>query len=187
MRGALALLVCASACNFSTRSDEFACDRGGGCDDGRTCVDGWCVAPSSVPSVDADVGPFTCDDSGCRLECGDDMCGAVRCPDGRPCTVECVGSDSCSGEVDCGNATTCTIVCSGVDSCGGGVDCGEGRCDVDCSGDQSCAASVDCDDACACDLDCTGTDSCGGSNQCPRQQCLEGNECVTTGGNCDQC
>ena len=185
----LAALLSASACGFDSRSGQFECGSGGSCDDGRVCVDGWCVVPESIPTPDVDVGPFTCDDSGCALVCGPGECGdEIVCPAGRPCTVECSGDGSCGGRIDCDGGSSCRIICSGVGSCDDEVDCGGGRCIVECSGADSCTGGVDCDDACACDLRCEGTDSCTGTTQCARpQQCQEGNECVTTGGPCDQC
>lgn len=180
------LLAC-GACGFDGRSGQFECRPGGDCDEGRTCVDGWCV--TSAPAVDVDVGPFTCDDSGCALVCGAGECqGDLHCPAGRPCTVECSGADSCGGMVDCDDASACRIVCSGAGSCDQQVDCGDGRCVIECSGAGACAGGVDCDEACACDLTCDGTDACAGVTACSRpQQCQEGNECVTAGGPCDQC
>ena len=185
----LASLLMYGACGFDSRSGQFECGSGGSCDDGRVCVDGWCVVQGSEPTVDVDVGPFSCNDFGCMLVCGPGECeGDLHCPPGRPCTVECSGDGSCAGVVDCDDASSCTIVCSGVGSCDDEVDCGAGRCDVDCSGDGSCSGGVDCDEACACDLRCEGTDSCSGNSDCARpQQCQEGKECVTTGGPCDQC
>jgi hypothetical protein len=185
----LAALLASGACGFDSRSGQFECGSGGSCDGDRVCVDGWCVVEGSVPAADVDVGPFTCDDSGCTLVCGDGECGGdVHCPAGRPCTVECNGDDSCAGGIDCDDASACRILCSGDGACDDEVDCGPGRCTVECSGDDACSGGVDCDDACACDLTCDGPGSCSGATECARpQQCQEGNECVTTGGPCDQC
>lgn len=194
MRGArhaalIATLVAMGACGFSTRSDEFACRSGGECDDGRTCVDGWCVFGDVPDPVDADVGPFTCNDFGCTLVCTDDApCDEpIRCPVGHPCIVQCVGTQSCGDRINCEGTTSCDITCSGPGSCENGVECGGGRCEVECSGADSCAGSVDCEDACACDLTCEGEGSCSGVNDCPFNPCESGNECVVTGGNCDKC
>ena len=182
-----AALVWVGACGFSTRSGEYRCDPGG-CDDGRACVDGWCVEPGTLPSVDADVGPFTCDGVTCTLECGAGECAQdITCPAGRACSVTCSGADACGGSIDCSAGTSCDVECTGPRSCGRPIECGSGSCRVECAGDGSCASTVDCDDACACDLTCAGEDACGGSNQCAFNQCTLGNECLVSENNCDRC
>lgn len=183
----IAVLACAGACGFSTRSGEFRCDPEGGCDDGRACIDGWCVA--GAPAADADVRPFSCGDFGCVLECAAGECTEdLTCPAGRPCAIQCSGEGSCTGSIDCTAATSCSIGCTGDGSCRGRITCGGGPCDVDCAGPESCAQGVDCKAACACDLTCDGTGACAGTNRCPFNQCTAGNECVVSGGNnCDRC
>jgi hypothetical protein len=188
-RAALIAFLALSGCGFDSRSGQFACEPDGDCDDGRVCVDGWCVVEGAMPAADADVGPFTCSDISCTLTCTDENpCAfAIECPDSRPCIIQCSGAGSCSREVDCGSSSDCQVTCSGVGSCGQEVDCDNGSCEILCVGIASCAGPVDCDDACACRVSCEGEGACGSSNSCSRQQCADGNECIATGGPCDQC
>ena len=67
-----ALLATLFCCSFETRSDEFACTEPADCDDGRTCVQGWCVFPSpfdgAVDAPTADAGPVADAGVGYALE-----------------------------------------------------------------------------------------------------------------------
>lgn len=171
MRGlvAVAALLMAS-CGFATRSEEFACEGGGGCPDGRSCVSGWCVTTEEgLP--DATDQP------------------EIECPPGEPCVIVCDQPSSCAGGIDCQLASSCDITCSGEGSCSGHIECESGRCNVDCSGDFSCGGSIDCDDACACDVSCDGDGSCESDVDCPHTgQCRDGKECNSgNAGACDTC
>lgn len=172
MRGVVApvaLAALAVSCGFASRSDEFECDPGGGCPDGRTCVSGWCVTEASAP--DAAYRP------------------PVQCESGEDCTVVCDEAGSCAGGVDCSHATACNVICSGQGSCAGPIQCGSGPCDIECSGESSCASSIDCNDACACDLSCIGPASCASDVNCPHSgRCKDGKECSSGGSpTCNSC
>ncbi len=148
-------------------------DSGGGADGGAVCpaeetpLGGPCMAP--------------CDDCAanvCTVDCaGPPGCGgAINCPDGFDCNVECLDADSCIGvTINCPATYECHLTCAGDDACMNLVfNCNDGACFLSCIGDPqscrdttvvcgtgSCGAycpnagavlpSVVCGDSCACD------------------------------------
>src|SRR5262245_28925666 len=156
-----ALAWCVWGCRFDRRSHDFECSNPTDCEDGRTCVDGWCVpgegsadapedldAPDGPPGPDANgdafecpMGCSRCDLTTCVIACdADDSCsGPTVCPEGATCRIECNGRNSCHGAIDCTMAESCRIDCIATDTCGGAIVCGPGLCRVACTGSASCA------------------------------------------------
>lgn len=46
----------AVGCGFDTRTGAYACELPSDCEDGRTCIDGWCVVPTVFADAGADSG-----------------------------------------------------------------------------------------------------------------------------------
>jgi hypothetical protein len=175
-----ALLVCfalASAfglgCSIDKRSDAFACIKNADCNNGRTCVGGFCVVEGTGNGIDAPTGsngqcPGNCSscstnaagEKTCDINCNQTNCtnGTIDCPAGFACTVECAGNNDCRSGVSCVGSLSCSITCGNDQTCNS-VTCGSGPCNVTCSGRDSCQ-NVNCGSACSCDVSCTGQQSC---------------------------
>jgi hypothetical protein len=161
-------VIAAGGCSISHRSDDFACTKQSDCINGRTCTDGFCVAPqldSGVPSDgrpggDAASCPSQCTSCNtttktCTVDCalnGTACNQQVTCPVGWSCNIACSTPNSCRNGINCVNSKSCTITCSGKQSCQN-VSCGAGPCKIDCSGNSSCN-NVNCGQSCACDVTC---------------------------------
>jgi hypothetical protein len=166
---AVTLCAWATACGFATRSDAFACERPEDCEDGRSCVEGWCVTGGGGGGGGGGGAPIVCSDP--------------------VCVIDCDAAGSCADGVDCSGSGDCTVHCNGAGSCAGPIVCGSGPCEVNCNGPTSCQSTIDCGDACSCDVDCDGSGSCGGSISCPfTGQCKNGRECTDRpASTCDRC
>jgi hypothetical protein len=162
-------IITASSCSISHRSDDFACTKQSDCSTGRTCTDGYCVAPQLDSGVNTD-GPTNCpaqctscntNAKTCTIDCalnGTACNQQVTCPVGWSCNIDCSTPNSCRNGVTCANSQACTITCSGAQSCRT-LTCGAGRCNVDCIGNGSCR-NVTCGQACACDITCQANSLC---------------------------
>lgn len=197
----LGLMVLITACSINHRSGEYACTKQSDCNNGRTCVGGFCVLDGTVdaakndgpnPGGDANNGcPPGCSSCNpqqhmCTIDCRTSNCnGQVTCPSGYACDIQCDTDNSCRNGVDCQGALSCNITCSGVSSCRN-VQCGLGPCDVNCSGGSSCRG-VACNSSCACDVTCTGSQSCGDTIQCTSLACKIGLGCTSVPTTCHSC
>lgn len=193
-----------SACGITARSDDFRCAGTQDCSDGRSCVDGWCVAGQGDGGAgdganagadgaldDAAACPDVCDSclrATCMISCedGGSCQELVVCPPGMECLVRC-GQTSCAAGVDCSAADACDIRCDETGACSGPITCGPGRCDVACSGPGTCSGGIDCSDSCRCDTDCDGIGSCAIEPSCPFASCVNGIECTDVGQACHAC
>jgi hypothetical protein len=199
---ALLVLATAAACQIERRSDAYRCAVPSDCDDGRTCLGGWCVSGTDpvdggLPDGSADGGacpaPCTsCSGDVCTVTCAELLsCGGpIVCPAGMSCQVECLGDRSCQGGVDCSAASACTVTCGASRACGGPIVCGDGPCSVGCVSDRTCSGGVDCTGSCRCDVACTGPMSCEGDGLflCPTGgACDLGTGCTSTPAGCNTC
>ena len=202
MKHLVIALVLLAACSIQHRTGEYACTKQSDCNNGRTCTDGFCVLPGggnpdAPKTVDgathADAngcppGCSTCDTTKhtCTIDCRSSNCnGAVACPAGYKCDIQCDTDNSCRNGVDCTAALSCNVTCSGNSSCRN-VSCGLGPCDVSCSGPSSCRG-VACGNSCACDVTCTGSQSCGDTAVCTSFACKSGLGCTSVPTVCHSC
>jgi hypothetical protein len=200
----LTALAMIASCSVDERSGAFRCAAPTDCDIGRTCENGWCVAPAGAIDASAidtmvaiDAPPFvcpssctTCVDQTCIMRCdtASSCTSQVVCPAGVACRVECSGMDSCGGGVDCTTATACEVVCNAELSCGGAITCGAGPCKVDCAARDACASNINCNASCRCDVTCSGQRSCAGVEDCPFSvNCELAPGCTSAPGACDRC
>lgn len=56
MVAALWAALLATGCGFDTRTGAYTCELPSDCEDGRTCIDGWCVVESSFGDAGIDSG-----------------------------------------------------------------------------------------------------------------------------------
>jgi hypothetical protein len=188
----LAALSVAS-CSVRRVSDGYVCDPAGDsheCQDGRSCVQGFCIEAGTTNGCPSPC--TTCDtDHSCRIECTPGKpCGNVQCPAGYDCRIRCNNTGAC-GTVDCAQAHSCDIDCSGSASCGN-INCGMHECAIDCSGAFACP-EIDCAASCSCDVSCTGPAACpvpvcpmGSRGPCT-QDGSAGAPCDSTEPGCDVC
>lgn len=114
----------------------------------------------------------------CKIDCGSGNCGgAVQCPVGYDCTINCSAPNSCRNGVFCTGDSACTILCNGSGTCRN-VACGNGPCDIECTGQGSCRG-ITCGQSCACDV------SCGDGSTCQQITCSNGPLCSDFQGGCD--
>jgi hypothetical protein len=188
--GTIVMASLASSCAINHKSDSYACTITADCNDGRQCVDNFCIIPGSIDAAvfhDARIGDASQCPSGCTscnitthsctIDCsqnGGACSNKVMCPPGWACNVQCDTDGACKNGVSCVGATSCAISCSAHNSCQG-VQCGLGKCTVDCSGVASCQG-VQCGNSCACDVTCLGSQSCT-SVQCTATACKLGLGC----------
>jgi hypothetical protein len=201
MKSALfVLVVFATGCTVTHRSQDYACTTQSDCASGRTCSGGFCVVNGSGPPIDSSVhldttktidspmnlcppGCTACDISQktCEIDCSVDATGcvgAVTCPTGYNCNILCNVADACRAGVACDNSTACTISCSGSGSCHD-ITCGPGPCNVECSGQTSCR-NVNCQASCECDVTCPGSESCSDTVTCNPSFCTAGLGCSSS-------
>jgi len=197
----LGLMIVLAACSIQHRSDEYACNKPADCNNGRTCVDNFCVVPGGTtadaaktdgaPHIDASSCPPGCSTCNvtqktCTIDCQSSNCtGQVACPAGYKCDIKCDSDNACRNGVDCTAALSCNITCSSGGSCRN-VQCGLGPCDVACTGTGSCR-SVACNASCACDVTCTGAQSCSSGIQCSSLACQAGLGCTSVPTVCHSC
>jgi hypothetical protein len=197
---AIAALAVLSGC-LETRTQAFRCNPDDTCDDGRSCIDGWCVEMNTPfdgsPDPDGDTpdAPLECpadctrcEGATCVVECDTAMaCEApIACPAGFDCQIACTGGGSCRGGIECTTGGDCAIECSGDGSCEALILCSGGACEVVCSGVNSCENGVDCSAACSCQTDCVG--DCNPAHDCRPGNCNnQDGTCKRTGGPCNQC
>jgi hypothetical protein len=201
----LGLALAVAGCSVSHRSGDFACERQADCATGRTCVDGFCVAPQADASVpgdasvldappppDANVCPAVCtscsvDTKTCNIDCqrnGGACNGPIKCPEGWDCNLQCSTINSCRNGVTCPAGRACNITCSGRMSCAKFM-CGSGACTIDCIGSESCS-ELSCGNACACDISCEPTASCNGL-MCKSEGCTQRRGCTSLELGCNTC
>jgi hypothetical protein len=189
-------VIITAGCSISHRSDDFACTTQSECSTGRTCTDGFCVAPQLDSGVTDGAGncPAQCTScnsatKSCTIDCAlNGGCKQqVTCPTGWNCNVSCSPAGSCSNGVTCANSQACTITCSGAQSCRNLI-CGTGRCNINCA-DNSLCRNVSCGLACACDITCQSTSLCSNltckTPSCTSQVPLRGCTSLTAG--CNTC
>jgi hypothetical protein len=197
----LALSLVLAGCSIQHRSDAYACTQTSECNNGRTCVDGFCVvngggvdAPrpgDATMGGDASSCPAGCSSCNtaqhtCTIDCRSSNCnGQVACPAGYRCDIMCDTDNSCRNGVDCQAALSCNVTCSGTSSCRN-VQCGLGPCDINCSGPSSCRG-IACNSSCACDVTCTGNQSCAALIQCTSLACKSGLGCTSVPNVCHSC
>ena len=161
--------VTAGGCSVTHRSGDFACTTPADCADGRTCSEGFCVAPQLDSGVRTDAPSSGCPaqctscntaTKSCTIDCAVNPAACkqqVTCPAGWNCNIACSGISACTSGINCANSKSCTITCSGAQSCRN-LNCGAAACNVDCAGSGSCR-----DFTCgtgACNVSCNNTDSC---------------------------
>jgi len=198
MKRWLAVLVLAG-CSINHRSGDFACEKQADCSSGRTCVEGFCVAPDIDAGVKLDAGQSVCplgctscsvDAKTCTIDCAlnGGACNLpVTCPAGYSCNIACSTANSCRSGINCSGAKSCTITCAGRQSCEN-FSCGPGACNIDCGGRDSCR-NISCGASCACDLTChLGTSLCTGIT-CKSATCTLSNRlgCTSQGVGCNSC
>jgi hypothetical protein len=194
----LGLALAAAGCSVSHRSGDFTCERQMDCASGRTCIDGFCVAPQADASVpgdarvlidaappsDANLCPSVCtscsnDTTTCNIDCqrnGGACNGPIKCPEGWDCNVLCSTINSCRNGVTCPAGRPCNITCSGRMSCSKFA-CGSGACAIECTGLDSCT-DLSCGTACACDITCGISASCNGLT-CKSEDCTLRRGCTS--------
>jgi len=200
--GTVALASLSGSCAINHKSGDYACTITADCNDGRQCVDGFCIVPGSIDAAvfrDAHVGgdgngcPAGCTSCNvtthsCTIDCSQNSGGCnnkVTCPAGWACNVQCNVDNSCRNGVSCTGTTSCDITCSAKSSCQN-IQCGTGKCNVTCSGVQSCQA-VACGNSCACDVTCLGSQSCADTIQCTATACKLGLGCTSLPAACHSC
>jgi hypothetical protein len=106
---------------------------GGGGDDGVGSGDGAVTAGdgSDCPPVCA-----RCTGSTCVIDVT--AGGAVVCPPGWSCDINCNSASACRNGIDCTMATSCNIDCNSSGSCQGAVMCGVVSCTMYCRADNTC-------------------------------------------------
>jgi hypothetical protein len=188
-------------CSITHKSGDFACDKPTDCAPDRTCSNGYCVAPGlpddapNVPNVDAPTPidapiPVPCPPqctscnpatNACTITCGpanNNCSGAVTCPTGWNCEIDCGVTNACRAGVNCLGSASCHVLCTGFAACRN-VTCGTGKCEVECAGINSCQRGIQCGNSCACDVSCTG----GGQQTCGQVSC-DPIACDTLDGGC---
>ena len=192
-------VVMATSCSVTHKSGDYACTKQSDCNQGRQCVEGFCVISGAVdastdsPRGDANQCPAQCTSCNtgthtCTIDCsaGNSNCGSkVSCPANWNCDVMCNANNSCRNGVSCTGSTSCNVTCSAQNACQNVV-CGAGKCQVECSGPSSCKG-VTCSNSCACDVTCNGSQSCGDSIQCTAAACKVGFGCSSLLPNCHSC
>ena len=202
----------ASACLVDRKSDLLACTVQTDCASGRVCESGFCVVdenacPSECKSCDMSVTPHICVLDGnngasftcpknvhCDITCASaDACNNITCATGSSCTIVCSAGSACN-DITC-SGKSCNVMCTVANACDN-VTCGggdNGSCAIACTADGACN-SVHCPSACSCAVTCGTATACGGIS-CPKGQgnkyCTasqnDGEPCITTAPNCDQC
>jgi hypothetical protein len=190
----------AVACSVHHKSEDYACTKNTDCDTGRICNDGFCIVSGSIDAAHTDgpkgdaAGPqcpqgcTSCNltQKTCTINCMTGNCnGAVSCPPGYHCDIQCNTDNSCRNGVNCALAASCTVDCTGKSSCQG-VQCGAGPCDIGCIGVQSCRG-VHCNNSCKCDVSCTGNSSCASEIFCTSAACDSGSGCTSSTLVCHSC
>jgi hypothetical protein len=200
----LAMFAVATSCSITHRSDGFACTKTAECNDGRQCIDGFCVtsggnqidaANGDAPHGDANSAcpsPCTSCNTGshtCIIDCSANpsTCSShVTCPVGWTCDLRCNTDNACRSGVTCAGTTACNVTCSGKQACEQ-VACGASKCNVQCTGQASCK-SIACGNSCACDVSCTGINACtGGGITCTGDVCKFGLGCSSLSQACHSC
>lgn len=132
------------------------------------------VDPDAVAQCASVCDAGGCDAGTCVIDCsqpGACGAGAVKCPPGVPCAVECGGKAACAAGIDCTQASSCSIACNGETSCAGSVACSGSSCTVACNGaGTTCAAGVACD-AGTCNIACAKDDCDLGIVECAGESC----------------
>jgi len=155
------------------------------------------VVDASLPQLDGGPGDASSstdactavgEDGSCLFTCNTAGCdGAIVCPEGRPCIIDCMGDQACENtSIDCTMATSCDINCEGSDACdNSGIQCAGSTCNIQCVGSAACE-----DSAIECSAD-VCTILCNGGNACDTGVCCSGATCAPdvctsdNGGNCD--
>jgi len=202
-----ALLVGAS-CLVDRKTADFACSSDADCTgftDQRVCDStiGYCTALECPRVCNGGCNPTT---KTCNVQCASagQCVGAIDCPNGYACTINCLANNACSS-IDCGDADSCVVNCMATNACGGidcglddtpcqitclgtnacdDIECSDGSCMVTCSGNNACGP-VDCAGSCACMATCS-TGSCGAVS-CPTGCENASGGCMTTGAGCSTC
>ncbi|MGE5181155.1 MAG: hypothetical protein ACM31C_03790 [Acidobacteriota bacterium] len=156
------VLAVLAACTVSRKTDSLACTTSNDCNNGRTCIEGYCVtsAAGSCPT------PCTsCTGTQCNIlvtSGGQD----ITCPAGFSCAINCSGDAAC-GDIVCG-PDQCSITCQGTAACG----------------------AINCASSCGCQVNCASGDC--GANSCPTGRmgaaCVNGSGlCSTSPVGCNGC
>ncbi len=180
----IGVVIAGTACVYDGDLDAVSCVTESQCEEGSSCVDGYCVAeeieepvcPGATESecdgecVDVETDENHC--GGCGIECSTEVeDGVPACVDGN-CSFACVdGLEACDGE--------CVATDDSLEHCGGcgnecttadshaAPSCEDGVCSFVCLGDR-----VDCGGECV-DIE-INDDHCGGCDQ----SCEVGQGCV---------
>ncbi len=159
------------SCTGDNRSDALKCSSSATCDQGRVCMQGYCVvgtfrdAGPDAP-IDAAICPSVCLGNQCNF--ATHTCnvtgtgsGTITCPSGWNCVIGCAGSGAC-GDIHCTQSSSCKITCSAADSCGN-ITCSAGTCNIECDGNGTIRAcgNIDCTNA-RCTDTCLGSIACSG-------------------------
>jgi hypothetical protein len=142
-----------------TDPDGDCVSTGHSCDGAGVCSCGNDPEPPGLPDCNAcTAAGGSCDGQRkvCTINCGNGSCGAINCPAGMDCVVNCNGNNACSGS---------TITCPANYGC-----------DVSCSDNNGACntANVLCSTSGTCDLSCqtSSQNSCDGlSMTCGQDRC----------------
>lgn len=190
----------ATSCSVSHRSDAFACSVQADCNQGRRCVDGYCIDPNATIDASQIDGPIDRPDARLPIDSPQITPDAPPqiCPNGctscnfadHVCIVDCSAPNAaCGAQVKCPPTWNCDIQCNTYGSCRNGVTCAAGvDCNIACTGTNSCR-NLTCGSG-ACDVECSGNQSCRNVNcgsacacevNCPGQYaCYDGIACSQT-------
>lgn len=126
-------------------------------------------------------------DGSCIITCDTPACaGPIVCPEGRDCTVNCIGTKACEvTSIDCTQARNCTINCEGGDACkAGGVQCAGENCEIRCVGNSTCKDAPTTCTAQTCNVFCDGDNACSAGVCCQGATCDETSCTAVNGGDC---
>lgn len=173
---ALGFAMCAG-CGFELHLVGDAAAIDGSVDDSRV-IDA---------RADAALDAAGCTTTLCEAQggaCRNDSCvidtpsGAVACPVGGECSIECSGDNSsCRTSITCPAFTSCDVQCSEDHTCDATavLTCATGStCEVFCKGDHACSPlTITCAAGASCTYHCCGGHSCQGIS-CTGPGCMEG-------------
>src|SRR5262249_18451068 len=157
------------SCTVNRRSDALACSKNSDCGTGRFCSQGYCVIGSPMDAaIDAPIDVAICPPQCGQCNFGNKTCtitgtgsGAITCPAGWNCTINCNGTAAC-GDISCTMAQSCDVTCGSDRACGN-ITCDTASCTTHCTSSGSAGSAcgnLSCTSG-TCDATCDGSNACG--------------------------
>jgi hypothetical protein len=149
-------------CGMADAPVATPCVEGGGtqCDGNGNCVQ--CGVPDNPPggNCPSAICNGGCANNICHVTCPGAACGgAIDCPDGFACDVQCAAGNACKDQtVTCPTGNyACDVTCGSNGACPNTqLHCGTGPCTIHCNNTHACNGStVNCG-AEACTAECSG-------------------------------